>query len=471
MGWSLRLLLVSFVLLSACNRDAVTDYETKEHDDNRPLFFDAEQNIYIPSKNDLLKNLDVAFVYNQDSIQVHFRFETDQPSWYHQYLVYEDGEWIRYGGGQPGPDPYGLYEDRISMMLDDESVEQFNHLGGFVTAHQKMRSRTDEIDSEKVASHPHLGTNGLNRSDIRKFIPESRDGEPDESYWARVQPEDRLDSLLENGVFLDLWQWRSHRSNPLGYADNGYVLEYRHSSSGTGMYTNNQDSNGDPLYMFDPDITGRHALSLDRLIAREYGQSDPYFIYEGNAVPFQSDIEWENGDAIPQRFLRTPEGSRGALDAKGVYEEGAWNVVIRRTRTSPDPLDSKEIIEGKPYHVAFSVHTNSSGARWHYVSVPYSLEFGDEVDADIQAEFVDGPLNSINPTWHSVPVFYPGQIDYSWLISPEHPGNVFVRDGSFHMLHTHQLELLTQFIVRQELLLLGEDPEEYGISPDVPYEP
>jgi hypothetical protein len=60
-------------------------------------------------------------------------------------------------------------------------------------------------------------------------------------------------------------------------------------------------------------------------------------------------------------------------------------------------------------------------------------------------------------------------VDLSWLLSPQHPGHHFVREGSMHMLEIHDIELLSQFIVRQELELLGEDPAAFGIDPELSY--
>jgi len=468
--YSLALFTTLILFITACesgpDAPGESDAELPALATSAPLLVDYDRNVYIPNLDDLVRTLEVAFVYNSDSIQVRYRYATDTPSWYHQYLIYENGDWVRYGGGGAGPDPHGLYEDRISMQLDDGSVDGFAQLGGFVTIHPGMRTLTNEASGDDVASHPYLGDE-LGRDDVRKFIPESREGDMEEGeQWHQTRGPDEIDRLRDDGVFLDLWQWRSHRSNPLGYADNGYVLEYRHGSEGTGMYTDNRDDEGRPRYMFDPEITGRLALRKDSLIDRHYGQDDPYFIFEGNAVPFDPDHDWQEGDAIPQRFLQEPEGSRGALKADGYWEDGAWHLSVTRTLEAPDPRDSKALEEGGTYHVAFAVHADGSGARWHYVSVPYALGIGDTDGASptLRASHTDGPLQDADVEWTEIPVFYPGQVDYSWLLSPDHPGHYFVQEGEMHMLQIHQIERLSKYIVRQELELLGEDPSEYGMD-------
>lgn len=350
------------------------------------------------------KLLRVAALFNDQELQLRFVYPTETPSWYHQYLVYRNGEWIRYGSGSDGRDEYGFYEDRISVMWDDGSVRNFENLGGYTTVHPGMRSTRSEVSSADVREHPYLGEQ-LGRSDVRKFILESRD--PNASpldAWQAVLPEKKLIQLREAGIFLDLWQWRAHRSNPIGYADNGYVFEYRHSSSGRGMYTDNLDDSGNPAWMYDAGKTGFEALRFEELVAQAYTQDDYYYLSESIATDFDPEHEWQNGDALPQRFLRQPEGSRGAIRADGRYRDGAWHVSLTRSLEAPDPMDSKSFEEGKTMTVAFSVHSGA-GARHHLVSLP--LSFGFATDAEIIARKVTGDLDAAEAEWYGIELFDP----------------------------------------------------------------
>ncbi len=349
--------------------------------------------------------LRVAAVFNDTEMQLRFEYPTTTPSWYHQYLVYRNGDWIRYGSGSDGRDEHGLYEDRISVMWDDGSVGNFENLGGYVTVHPGMRSTRSEVDSDAVRDHPYLGDE-LGRTDVRKFILESRESDVSPlDAWEAIMPEEQLQELLEAGVFLDLWQWRAHRSNPVGYADNGYVLEYRHSSSGRGMYADNVNDSGAPAWMYDSEKTGFHALRFEQLVEQAYSQDDWYFLSESIAKPFDPEHDWQDGDALPQRFLREPEGSRGAIRADGRHSDGAWRVRLTRSMEAPDPLDSKSFAEGDVFHLAFSVHSGA-GARHHLVSLPFS--FGFATDAEIVAQKVDGDLDAAEVEWFEVELFDPG---------------------------------------------------------------
>lgn len=404
---------------------------------------DSELTAHLPEGQPVEGVLRVAAEYDDSQIRIHYKFETDDPSWMHQMLRFEDGEWVRYGAGSGGPDAHGHYEDRISMLLDDGSVDHFDLYGGWMTSHEGIRTTASEVSSDAVEAHPHLGET-LGRSDARKFLPQSRDVEDDaETNWDAVRDTEELEQLQADGVFLDLWQWRAHRSHPMGVADNGYVLEYRLASSGSSMFTNNWDGDAEqPAWMFDEEQTGLVALDWDAVVAGDYGQDDPYFISEDNAVPFDPDRDWQEGDTIPQRFLQEPEGSRGAIAAEGGWEDGAWRITLTRTLEAPDPMDSKTLEDGGVYDVAFAVHTGGVGARWHLVSIPETLGLGVE-GATITAQHSDTRLSDDELDWVELPLVYPGQVNWQSLHSQDHPGqdDILEREEGLQDFHALDLDL------------------------------
>jgi len=420
----------------------------------------------VPEDASESRHLEVAAVYNDEAIQIRFRYQTEQPSWYHQVWRYSDGEWVRHGSGVPGSTPYRLYEDRISMMLSDEAVPDFARFGGFMTAHEGMRHLDSAASTEAVEDHPVLGRE-MGRSDVRKFIPGSREDEA-AAEWDDLKSDDELQAMRKRGEFIDLWQWRSHRSNPVGKADNGYVLHYRLNASGRGMFTTNwDDDTGQPAWMFDPEVTGMHALSWQRLIDGEYGQDDYYYLAESHAVRFDPNHGWQEGDVIPQRLLREPSGSRGAIAADGRYHDGAWHVALTRSLDAPDPKDSKSLKPGGQYTVAFAVH-EGKGARWHHVSMPLTLildngqdEEPERITPRIIARYVDGNLDGAEFTFARVPLIHPGQITWQWLHSAGHPGYQIVRDtptGFHDVSPLHPFYRLAEWIIHHDET--GKLPEE-----------
>lgn len=372
----------------------------------------------------------VAAEYDEHDIRIHYRLEVENPSWYHQYWVYRAGEWHLKGSGIPGQDPHGLYEDRISMLLDDGSVQGFDRFGGFMLVHPGMRSLDSAVSPQEVAAHPLLGSDiqdQLDKHQVRKYLPQSRNGEyySDPARWHDTKTREQLAAMQRDGVFLDLWQWRAHRSNPVGYADNGYVLHSRLDSSGRAMSTLNQHAASQrPAYMFDVEQVGHHALRWEQLTQRAYDQDDAYFLTENTAVAFDSEHAWQEGDVLPYYLLQTPNGPRAAIRAQGRYADGHWRVTLSRTLASPNPLDSKALQSGGLYHVAFAVHHGGVGARFHHVSLPYSLGLG--VDADIVATPAQSPGDDNQLTWHQIGLVNPHQVDWEWLVT-RHQGANFIR--------------------------------------------
>jgi len=434
--------LIGFVALVACSPASDSDSSSAAGD---------------YARGNQAEILQVAAEYDGEIFRLHYRLEVPNPSWYHQYWLYQNGEWKRMGSGADGPDEYGLYEDRISMLLDDGSVEGFSRYGGWMLAHPGMRSFDSAVSAEEVRQHPLLGQQ-MGRSDVRKYIPQSRNIEnyARPAPWDDVKSENDLRAMQERGEFLDLWQWRAHRSHPVGYADNGYVLHYRLSSEGQSMYRDNQHPElSQPAWMFDPETTGKRSLDWNTLIARGYSQDDLYYLSEDNAVPFDPDYDWQDGDVIPFRFLQQPDGARGAIRSHGRYQDGAWRITLERTMESPQPLDSKTLQEGQIYHVAFAVHHGAVGARHHRVSLPFSMSLGavqsgDET-AEIVAQFSETPLKDSQLDWYRLGLIRPGQVDWAWLTT-NHPGGGLIRSDIDVGVADHHgyLPLLQRYIDRRD---------------------
>lgn len=185
------------------------------------------------------------------------------------------------------------------------------------------------------------------------------------------------------------------------------MLEYRLPAEGRRTYADNWDGEVErPLWMFDPAVAGHRAPDLERLLARGYSQDDAYFLAEKNALPFDPNLDWREGETLPAVYLRRPEGSRSSVRARGRHEDGAWHVRLTRSLEAPDLLDGKSFRPGHTYDVQFSVHTRATAARWHLVSMPMTLGFG--APGTLQAVAVDGDLEAADAALTDVPVVYPG---------------------------------------------------------------
>ena len=418
---------------------------------------------------ELVKDLDVQVAYNDE--QIFFRFEWDwdvMNGWFHDLFVYEDGEWVRYGDPNPGAaDPDygygdnfdGFTEDRLSFLIDDGTVEGFEQFGGWLTIHEGTRTLPGAVEGDEVEDHPHHGDE-LGNDDVRKYIPQSREGEWWENDWDDVKDQDELDEMLENGEYLDMPMWRAHRGSPGGYGTVHTILDHRHGAMDepSTRIRNSQGltDDGHPEYMFDPDVIEGGTLDLDEIYDGEVLQTDTHALIEGeNMVEFDEDeADVYEGAVIPRRYSRPDavEGPGAIWQVDATWEDGTWTLEMWRD-LEVGYLGETEFEIGEVYDWSPAVHFGGA-QRWHWVGYPYKLGLGTDPDhphtdeAEIEAEEVDG-----EPDWgavetYTVPLMYPGQTDWTWLVSGEHPRVDEVRNAEISIWEYHDFA--------------SEDPEEFA---------
>ncbi len=336
--------------------------------------------------------LTVQVAYDAKNIYWRFQWPTqmDRPGRMHDYMRFDGEKWAFYGGPRSakkvrdGEEP-PLYEDRLAIMIDDGSVPRFAQEGCWLTCHDGMRDTRDVPTADQVKAQPLLGKL-LKKHDVRKYLPSTRTDE--EASWDKTKSADEIAKIKAAGGFLDLMQWRAARSNPVKMADDGYVLEYRLFDKGVKPFSWNVDKKTmTPKYMFDKSKVGVKSLTVD-----EIGDPDkPYaMILEENAVPYDPNAGWKEGDVLPGRLLSREKAKGSAADNKnvvGTWEDGVWTVVWTRPLDTGHPQDDKILKEGKVYEVGFAIHDDNVTTRYHFVSFPRSLGIGTE--ADIEAVKVE----------------------------------------------------------------------------------
>jgi hypothetical protein len=275
---------------------------------------------------------------------------------------------------QEGKQP-GIYEDRMSIMIDDGKVPGFAQQGCWLTCHDGER------DMAKVASKDDAAANALlqaiKKNDVRKYLPASRDNPSD---WKTGKSVEEIAKIKAAGGFVDLIQWRAHRSHPVGMADDGYVLEYRNSDAGKNMFGGNANKEThQPKFMWDAKKTGYKSITADQL-----RKGDHFLIREQNAVPFDPNAGWKEGDMIPDYYTSREDAKGSAADNKaiGSWKDGMWTVVLIRPLGLAND-DDKALKAGGVYNVGFAVHDDNITTRGHHVSFVKTVGIG--AKADIQA--------------------------------------------------------------------------------------
>ena len=293
----------------------------------------------------------------------------------HQFVRFDGKEWKTYGFPkldavvQKGEQP-GIYEDRFSIMIDDGSVPGFANQGCWLTCHNGERDNPKFATRAEVQANPLY--QALKQNDVRKYLPSTRTDA--EASWDKGKTPDEIAKIKAAGGFLELMQWRAHRSNPVGMADDGYVLEYRLSDAGGNPFGSNVDpKTHQPRFMYDEKKFGKKALTAD-----EIRKIPTALIREQNAVPFDPNAGWKAGDLLPEYIVSRESAKGSGADndqVKGVWKDGAWTVVWARKLNLANP-DDKALKEGKVYNFAFAVHDDNITTRGHHISFPVTVGFG-----------------------------------------------------------------------------------------------
>jgi hypothetical protein len=336
----------------------------------------------IAGKKNGYVDLNVQAAYDDKNAYLRFQWKTQNPypGNEHQYLRFDGHEWKVYGFPkldkvvQEGKQP-GVYEDRMSVMIDDGKVPGFATQGCWLTCHDGQRDMPKQFTKEEVAANALL--TAIKKSDVRKYLPETRTNPSD---WKTGKSVEEIAKIKAAGGFVDLIQWRAHRSHAVGMADDGYVLEWRLGDAGKDMFGSNADAKThQPKYMWDAKKVGYKSITADQM-----RKGDHYLIREQNAVPFDPSAGWKEGDMVPDYLISREDAKGSAADnnAIGSWKDGMWTVVIIRPLGLAN-ADDKALKAGGVYNVGFAVHDDNITTRGHFVSYVKTLGLG--AKADIQA--------------------------------------------------------------------------------------
>lgn len=328
-------------------------------------------------------DLSVQAAYDAKNLYLRYQWKTNNPrgGTEHQYLRFVGKEWKVWGFPkldkvvQDGTQP-GIYEDRMSIMIDDGKVPGFAKQGCWLTCHDGQR------DMAKVASKDDAQANALlaaiKKNDLRKYLPETRTNPAD---WKTGKSVEEIAALKAEGRFVDLIQWRAHRSHAVAMADDGYVLEYRLGDAGKDMFGGNSDAKTHtPKFMWDEKKMGFKSIRADSAARK----GDLFLVREQNAVPFDPAAGWKEGDMVPDYIVSREDAKGSAADNNAIasWKDGKWTVVVTRPLGLMN-ADDKALKAGAVYNVGFAAHDDNITTRGHHVSFVKTLGLG--AKADIEA--------------------------------------------------------------------------------------
>lgn len=331
------------------------------------------------------KDLSIQAAYDAKNVYLRYEWKTDNPypGTEHQYLRFDGKDWKVWGFPkldkvvQDGKQP-GIYEDRMSIIIDDGKVPGFAQQGCWLTCHDGQRDMPKKASKEEVNANALMAA--IKKNDVRKYLPDSR---IDPSDWKSGKTVEEVNQLKADGKFVDLVQWRGHRSDPVGMADDGYVLEWRLFDAGKNMFASNADkATHAPKYMWDEKKVGFKSITADSQARR----GKLYLIRDQNAVPFDPNAGWKEGDLIPDYLTSRADAQGSAADNNTLasWKDGKWTVVMVRPLGLAN-ADDKALKVGGVYNVGFAVHDDNITTRGHQVSFVKTLGLGAKKKTDIQA--------------------------------------------------------------------------------------
>ncbi len=173
------------------------------------------------------------------------------------------------------------------------------------------------------------------------------------------------------GETIDMWHWKSNRSNPVGCFDDQYVNSDkkpdqdkknwgRHGDTGSGPYKNNVSADKKtPKYM------------------SKSNSADKYWIHESDKTPFVDNFK--TGDVVAGITVAPFPPARANISAKGVWNNGVWTIEFKRKLVTTEPKAKVQDVQfddlKKDYYFGLSVFDNSQiNHIYHDKSLVMSFE-------------------------------------------------------------------------------------------------
>jgi hypothetical protein len=162
---------------------------------------------------------------------------------------------------------------------------------------------------------------------------------------------------------LDLWHWKSQRTDPAGYADDQFIQSEVDFSADEITGRKADDKTG-----------GSYVSNWDSEMQRPlYAPSDGNYIKRGllktDAVEITDYSIFKEGDMIPREILERPTGSRGDISAEAEWSDGYWTLMLSRALETENSDDVGFDID-ETYPFAVSVHDNGHGIE--HLTMPHT---------------------------------------------------------------------------------------------------
>ncbi len=256
---------------------------------------------------------------------------------------------------------FGQVDVHLTAVKDDQNI--------YIKAVWEDPSNTMSVDKKQWTYDDGLWTQDGNEDRLFFFFDMGQNGDQGADCSQMCHVGEGM--WTDNGI-VDQWHWKAHRTAPIHHADDKYIDNNYTDSEGnvaedagqhgdadtTGLYNDNIDGNGLPLY--SGPITDGHYLILPA------GESaDTYF------TPFDANTV-DTSTPIPGYWLdENADGSRADVTAYSSYDNGVWTVEFMRAL---DTGNDDDVVFGSGNIEAVVAITDDSGGS-HSGSAPFTIKF------------------------------------------------------------------------------------------------
>ena len=162
----------------------------------------------------------------------------------------------------------------------------------------------------------------------------------------------------------DLWHWKAARSDPAGYADDGYLTQISEKKGGR---KGDAGKGGDKANMTEDKTKPKYMLAPGKKLGKNG------ILLAADAVEITDYAAFKAGDVVTARMPVAAEGSFGDIKAVSRYADGAWTVMLsRKLDTGND--DDVAFNPQRKYSFAMALFDDSKDQD-SYDSEVLSLEF------------------------------------------------------------------------------------------------
>jgi hypothetical protein len=139
--------------------------------------------------------------------------------------------------------------------------------------------------------------------------------------------------------------------------------------------------------MWDEKKVGYKSITVAQL-----HKGDHFLVREKNAVPFDPNAGWKEGDMLPDYMTSREDAKGSAADNTTIasWKDGMWTVVLIRPLGLTNG-DDKTLKEGGVYNIGFAVHDDNITTRGHQGSFEKTLGLGVKKDTKVDINAVKLP--------------------------------------------------------------------------------